>query len=45
MNGFDKIVASHLLKERRDELVETHDERQKELNRLYEELKQENIEL
>lgn len=45
MNDFDKIVAAHLLKQRKDELVETHEERQKELTRLYEELKQENVDL
>jgi hypothetical protein len=45
MNSFDKIVAAHLLRVRTDELIETHEERQKELTRNWEELKAENIEL
>lgn len=45
MNNFDKLMAQHMIRMRKDEVLNTHDERQKELNRLIERLKLENHEL
>lgn len=45
MGTFDKLVAQHMVKIRRDELMEVHEERQGQVMRLLRHLKHENDEL